>query len=306
MSLSDELRSELAAIEPRRECDALAELSGLAHTAGTLHLLGRRRVSLHLDLSSSAVARRSFSLLRRFSLESEIRTYPRTAFDRATRYQLHVAGGDRALQVLHEAGILSAGLAPLQTPPARVVERKCCRGAFLRGALLGAGSLSGPPSPHLEARFATAAGAGFLARVASREDARLAVVDRGPHAAAYAKASEAIAGALALAGASELALVFEERAVVAATRSRANRLANADHANLLRTSRAAHAQALAVRALRRKHRLESLPEPLREIARLRLEHPSASLRELADECAESTSKATVHRRLQKLVELAEA
>jgi len=67
MSLSEDLRNELAAITPRRECDVLAELSGLAHTAGTVHLLGGRRVSVHFDLASSAVARRGFSLLRTHS-----------------------------------------------------------------------------------------------------------------------------------------------------------------------------------------------------------------------------------------------
>ena len=58
--LSEELRDELAAIDPRSECDRLAELSGLFHTAGSVHLRGRGAVSLHLDLASSAVARRLF------------------------------------------------------------------------------------------------------------------------------------------------------------------------------------------------------------------------------------------------------
>jgi cell division protein WhiA len=115
---------------------------------------------------------------------------------------------------------------------------------------------------------------------------------------------DAIAGALALAGASDLALVFEEQAVVADTKSRANRLANADHANLVRTSSAAHEQIGAVRILRRAGRLEALPAPLKEIAALRIRHPSLSLRELALECGSPTSKAAVHRRLRKLVELA--
>jgi cell division protein WhiA len=304
MSLSEDLRNELAAIDPGRECDVLAELSGLAHTAGTAHLLGRHRVSLHFDVASSAVARRGFRLLRRFGIESEIRTYHRRAFDRAMRYQLHVAGADRTLQVLHEAGILTAQLAPLERPPRRVVARPCCRGAYLRGAFLGSGSLSGPRTPHLEVRFASAEGAGFVVDLVARDDVQLSVVDRARHAAAYAKGAEAIAGALALAGASDLALVFEERAVVGVTRSRANRLANADHANLVRTSRAAHAQLRAVRALRRDGRLKALPPPLREIAALRLRHPSFSLRELALECSRPTSKAAVHRRLRKLVELA--
>jgi cell division protein WhiA len=304
MSLSDDLRNELAAITPHRDCDILAELSGLAHTAGTVHLLGGRRVAVHFDVAGSAVARRGFSLLRRFDIESEIRTYTQRAFGQATRYQLHFPGADHALQVLYEAGILSARLAPLDRPPARVVSRSCCRGAYLRGLLLGSGSLSGPRSPHLEIRFASVEGAAFLAETVAREDVQPAIIDRGRHVAAYVKGADAIAGALALAGANDLALVFEEQAVVSDTKSRANRLANADHANLVRTSRAAHEQISAVRALDRAGRLERLPAPLHEIAVLRLRHPSLSLRELALECERPASKAAVHRRLRKLVELA--
>ena len=300
MSLSDDLRNELAAIAPRQECDRLAELSGLFHAAGTVHLRGRGEVAVHLDLASSAVARRAFSLLRGFGVESEIRTYRRRAFDRETRYQLHVAGGPHAVQVLHEAGVLTAALAPLERPPKRVVARSCCRAAYLRGALLGAGSLSGPRSPHLELRAATVEGAEFLAGLAASEGVRLAVADRDRHAVAYAKGAEAIADALAAAGASNAVLVLEERAVIGATRAAANRLANADHANLVRTGRAAHQQ---LRALHRLD-LDALPPQLREIADLRLRHPTLSLRELALRCDPPATKSAAHRRLQRLVRLA--
>jgi cell division protein WhiA len=300
MSLSDDLRNELAGIAPRQQCDRLAELSGLFHAAGTVHLRGRGEVAVHLDLASSAVARRAFSLLRGFGVASEIRTYRQRAFERETRYQLHVAGGPHAVQVLHEAGVLTAGLAPLERPPKRVVARSCCRAAYLRGALLGAGSLSGPRSPHLELRAASVEGAEFLAGLAAAEGVRLGVADRGRHAVAYAKGAEAIAGVLAVAGASDAVLVFEERAVLGATRAAANRLANADHANLVRTSRAAHAQ---LRALRRLD-LDTLPPKLREIADLRLRHPTLSLRELALRCDPPATKSAAHRRLQRLVRLA--
>ena len=301
MSLSEDLRNELAAIAPRQECDRLAELSGLFHAAGTVHLRGRGEVSVHLDMVSSAVARRAFSLLRGFGVESEIRTYRRRAFDRGTRYQLHVPGDGHALQVLNEAGVLTAGLAPLERPPKRVVARACCRSAYLRGALLGGGSLSGPRSPHLELRAATVAGAEFLAGLAAKEGGRLTISDRGRHAVAYAKGAEAIADVLAAAGASDAVLVLEERAVLGATRAAANRLANADHANLVRTSRAAHAQ---LRALERLD-LDELPPKLREIAELRLRHPTLSLRELALKCEPPATKSATHRRLRKLVRLAE-
>jgi DNA-binding protein WhiA len=303
MSLSEELRRELAQIAPSADCDRLAELSGLFHSAGRLHLRGRGEVALHLDVAESAVVRRAFRLLREVGVRSEIRTYKQRAFDGATRYQLHVEGGEGALHALHEAGIVDVRNAPLERPPRRVVRRACCRRAYLRGALLGGGSLTGPRSAHLEIRATGVAGAVFLAELARREGVRLGVLERARHAVAYAKGADAIGGVLAAAGASDAVLVFAESAVVGATRARANRLANADHANLVRTARAAHRQAQAARRLATAGRLDTLPPRLREAAELRLRHPSLSLRELAAKCRPPATKAALHRRLNRIVEL---
>jgi DNA-binding protein WhiA len=304
MALSEELRSELAAIDPERACCGLAEISALFHSAGSVHLRGRGQVARHLDLSTSSVARRAFSLLRGLGIRSEIRTYRRRSFDRATRYQLHVQGDQAALARLVEAGVLDKRHAPLERPPKRVVSRSCCRGAYLRGAFLGGGSLSGPRSPHLELRTTSVEGAEFLRWVAGAAAARLGVHDRGRHAVAYAKGLDDIESVLTLAGASDTVLAFEERSVVAAARAEANRLANADHANLVRTSRAAQAQLEAVRALQREGALEELPDRLHEVARLRLRYPQLPLRELAAKCEPPTTKASVHRRLRRLQDLA--
>jgi DNA-binding protein WhiA len=300
LQLSEDLRDELAAIAPDSDCDRLAELSGLFHVAGSVHLRGRGIVDVHLDLVSSAVARRAFSLLRACGVESEIRTYHRQAFDHATRYQLHVEGTPHAYETLHRAGVLDASHRPLERPPQRVTARRCCRGAYLRGALLGAGSLSGPRDPHLEIRSAEVEGARFIAEVAAKVGAELHVLERPRHAVAYAKGAETIADVLIAAGASDVVLVFEENAVMAATRSDANRLANADHANLVRTSRAAHAQLEAVRKLD----VDSLPDDLRELASLRIRHPTLSIAELARRCRPPITKASAYRRLRRLVDLA--
>ena len=302
MSLSEDLRHELAGIAPARDCDRLAELSGLAHTAGSLHLRGRGQIALHLDLASPAAARRAFSLLRELGVTSEIRTYQRHAFDRETRYQLHVEGDGRALDVLRDAGV---GSASLDRPPKRVVGRACCRAAYLRGALLGGGTLSGPRAPHLEVRTTSREGAEFVAEIAERAGVRMQVLDKGRHAVAYAKGSGPIADALAAAGARDAVLVFEEQAVMGATKARANRLANADHANLVRTSRAAQEQIRAVKRLERSGGLGSLPPNLAEMARLRLRYPALSLRELAAKCSPPATKSTAQRRLSRLVQLGE-
>ena len=296
--LSDDLRNELAAIAPMRRCCRLAELSALFHAAGAWHLRGGA-LAVHLDLSSPAAARRAFALLRELGVRSEIRTYRRRAFDRATRYQLHVDVERTALTTLREAGVLSPSGGPLERPPKRVVGRSCCRGAYLRGALLGGGSLSGLRSLHLELRTATPQGAESIAEVAAREDVQLSVGERRSYALAYAKGHEAVAGVLALAGAGETTLRLEEDAVLAATRANANRLANADEANLVRTARAAHAQLEAIRSLD----VGSLPPALAEIAELRLRHPSASLRELGAKARPPITKAAAHRRLRAVVNM---
>jgi cell division protein WhiA len=305
VTASEDLRNELASIAPTRGCCRLAEVSALFHSAGTVHLRGRGELALHLDLASPAGARRAFALLRELGIRSEIRTYRRRAFDRATRYQLHVQGDERALAVLVEAGVLSGRHAPLERPPKRVVGRACCRGAYLRGAMLGGGSISGPRSPHLELRTTSREGAEFLRSVAASDEIAVAVLDRGRYALAYAKGLDTIEALLAAAGATDAVLALEERAVVASTRAEANRLANADHANLVRTSRAAQAQLEALRALQSTGGLDRLPDRLHEVARLRLRNPTLSLRELAAKCDPPATKASVHRRLRKLQELAE-
>ena len=239
--------------------------------------------------------------MRESGIRSEIRTYRRRAFDTATRYQLHVAGDADTLDVLVAAGVVDRRHAPLELPPRKVVSRSCCRAAYLRGAFLGAGSLSLGRSPHIELRTASLDAAALLVRLAHAEGVELSIADRSTHALAYAKSWEAIESLLAVMGASETVLALEERAVVAETRSRANRLANADHANLVRTNRSALRQLAAIARLD----LDTVPDPLRDVAELRLRHPNESLRELAARADPPLTKAAVQRRLRRLEELAE-
>jgi cell division protein WhiA len=305
-ALLADARAELAAVTPERRCDRLAEISALFHTAGTVHLLGRGELRFHLDLAESSVARRAFAILRALRVESEIRTYNRRSFDRSARTQLLVDGTVHAIDVLTEAGVLSRDGLPLDRPPGRVVARACCRSAYLRGAFLGAGSLSGPRSPHLEVRTPLHAGAAFVRSVASAADVRMRVIDRESHSAAYAKSWDAIEAFLSVAGAAATVLGLEERALVAGLRADANRLANADHANLVRQSRSARAQLDAARALREEGGLERLPHSLAAAAELRLRHPSLSLRELAARADPPVTKAAMAGRLARLVDLAHA
>jgi DNA-binding protein WhiA len=130
------------------------------------------------------------------------------------------------------------------------------------------------------------------------------VIDRDSHSAAYAKSWDAIEGYFSVAGAADTVLALEERALVAGLRADANRLANADHANLVRQSRSARAQLDAARALLEMGALDDLAPTLRAAAELRLRNPSLSLRELAAKADPPVSKAAMAGRLARLVTLA--
>ena len=122
----------------------------------------------------------------------------------------------------------------------------------------------------------TLVGSPRLAGLAEAEGCRLSVTERRGQGLAYAKGGEAIVDLLALVGAGQTALLLDEHAVLAGTRSEANRMANADAANVGRVVRASREQIDAIEALAG----HVLPPHLAEVAELRLRHPSLSLAEL--------------------------
>ena len=306
VSLSDDLRHELAAITPRSACDRLAELSGLFHSAGSVHLKGSGEVSVHLDVVDSAVARRAFSLLRAFGVGSEIRTYRRRAFEGGTRYQLHVAGDDRALQVLHEAGVLELAVDAARAPAASVSSRVPAAGRRTSVAPSSAAARSAGRVLHISRSAAQSSeGAKFLSRIAEEEGARLSVLDRGRHAVAYAKGLEAIADVLALAGAGR------RRSLVRRARRHGGDESLAPTGLRTPTMRISSARAVPPTNNCRPSSVCVAPVssrscrcPLQEIAELRERHPTLSLRELALKCRPVATKTAVHRRLRKLQQLA--
>ena len=303
MSFADEVRAELTEALPKVQHCRLAQLCGLLRFAGAFHLRAGGEVSVDCDLASAATARRTIALLRGLGASCEVRTYNERRFGRRARFVVAVGTDARSLQLLHEAGVLSASLAPGSEVPRRVLARSCCRRAFMRGAFLAAGSLSGPRSEaHLEVRTTRAEAARELASVALQEGFELGVHEGPRYVIAYSKRAEVVRGMLAAMGAHSSELRLEEEDVMRWARERANRLTNADGANLRRQAAAADRQRRAIEALGGP---DALPRELRLVAELRLAHPEATLAEIAAELAPGVSRDAVAGRLRRIVERAE-
>jgi len=109
---------------------------------------------------------------------------------------------------------------------------------------------------------------------------------------------------LAVLGAHDACLRWEEHAVLGTVRESANRLANCDEANAKRAAAAAERQASAARCLMASSAWASVPASLREVAELRLRYPYLSLQELASRAHSPLSKSALNHRLRRLLALA--
>jgi DNA-binding protein WhiA len=291
-------RRELVERPPRRICCRRSFLSGFVRHAGTLEV-SSGGLAVRAETADAAAARLAFGLVRSLGADAQIASFREPRFERRNRVVVRVEGG-HGLQLMHEIGVLSAGLEPLPGPPRRVVARACCRGSYLRGAFVAAGSVSSPRAAgHLEIRAADHEPAAALVRIAAAEGVAMAVVQRTSHAAAYAKSKQAIRDLLAVMGAHDAVLAFEEAGVMAATRERANRVTNFDRANLARLGGAARAQREAIAALD----IDGLDARLRQVAELRLRHPHLSLAELGRRARPPLPKSTVAGRMRELTAL---
>jgi len=150
VSFTQDVKRELAAIVPTESHCARAQLSGLLFAAGTFEIASGGQYTVRVSSRLPAVARSVLSLLRPMGTHAELRTADTPPA--GLRYEVVLGDDPRHLQVLNEAGVLSDSFQVQLGVPARIVARRCCRVAFVRGAFLGCGSIS-PPGSAVHAEF---------------------------------------------------------------------------------------------------------------------------------------------------------
>ena len=205
---------------------------------------------------------------------------------------------------LEEMGILCDGSLALGIDP-KLVRRDCCAIAYLRGAFLGGGFVADPHGDfHFELTAENEQLAEDLVSLMARFGIEARVAQRRGTYAVYLKGAEPIVTFLALVGAHRALLRTEDVRIIKSMRNDVNRLVNAEMANQAKTTEAAMSQVEAIELLASTRGLETLPPALQELARLRLENPDVSLRELGELAEPPLSKSAVYHRVRRLEELA--
>jgi DNA-binding protein WhiA len=298
-----DVKLELGTIVPTAEHCRRAQLSGIFFGAGVFEISAGGHFGVRLSLGLPATARHVLGMLKGFGVESSLRTVD--AAPRGLRYEVILGDEARDLQLLNELGVLSDDLRVQMTVPRRLVERRCCLAAFLRGLFIGCGSISAPGAPvHVELTVENAGLAEQVCGLLGRLDLPFKLTERDRNVACYSKRSQTAADLLAVLGAHEACLRWEEHAVLGTVRESANRLANCDEANARRAAAAAERQADAARRLMASPAWPALPDALREVAELRLRYPYLSLQELGGRANPPLSKSALNHRLRRLAALA--
>ena len=305
MSFSGKVKEELAGqFSPARHCQ-VAEMAALL--CGCENLPDGNR-KLWIQTENEAVARKSFTLLRKtFNIETAIVIREGSHLKRGKVYLVEVADPQRAEEILQGTKLSvnnKTGL--LEMDNSLVVQMNCCKRAFIRGTFLSSGSISDPEKGyHFEIVCPDRGKAEQLQGIIRSFHVEAKIVVRKKSYVVYVKEGAQIVDMLAIMEANVALMDLENIRILKEMRNSVNRKVNCETANINKTVNAAVKQIEDIRLLEEKVGLESLSEGLEEIARLRLQYPEATLKELGLMLNPQVGKSGVNHRLRKLSLLAD-
>lgn len=304
MSFASEMKNELTRIEVDEE-NAKAELSALIRMNGALSLSNQQFV-INVQTENATTARRIYSLIKKvFNVEVELLVRKKMKLKKNNIYICRIKV--RAREILDELGILKSGVFTHEIDEALIHDDEMRR-SYLRGAFLAGGSVNNPEtsSYHLEIFSLYEDHSEGITQLMNKYDLNAKHLERKKGSIAYLKEAEKISDFLSLIGGYQALLKFEDVRIVRDMRNSVNRLVNCETANLNKTVSASMKHVESIRLIDQEIGLDNLPERLREIARLRIEHQEVSLKELGEMMTSGNiSKSGVNHRLRKLNEMAD-
>lgn len=307
MSFSGDVKEELSKLTSGGRHCRLAETAAILSLCGKIIFTENDRCFVKIQTENLPVARKYFTLLKKaFNIRAEVSVRKGRE---ARSYSVVVCKDHEARRLLRDTCLLNSDgdiCECMSLIHNRLLKQNCCRRAFIRGAFLAAGSVSDPKkSYHFEIACASGEKAEQIKELLAcfRIDAKTVI--RKKHYVVYVKEGSQIVELLGLMGAHVSLMQLENVRIVKEVRNSVNRKVNCETANLNKTVSAAVRQLEDIRCIEAMVGLHKLNGSLEEIARLRLEHPDASLMELGDMLSPKVGKSGVNHRLRRLSQIAE-
>lgn len=186
-----------------------------------------------------------------------------------------------------------------------LIERACCKQAFVKGAFLAAGSITDPEKGyHFEIVSYSESHAVLIMDIMKSFDIESKMVMRKKSYVVYIKDGSMIVDLLNVMGAHISLMNMENVRILKDVRNSINRKVNCETANLNKTVHAAVKQLEDIRYIESTKGLKFLPDNLRQVASIRLEEPEMSLKDLGEKLNPPLGKSGVNHRLRKISDIA--
>ncbi|MBE6629243.1 MAG: DNA-binding protein WhiA [Ruminococcaceae bacterium] len=191
-------------------------------------------------------------------------------------------------------------------PPKLVCQH--CAGHFLRGLIISCGSATDPTKAyHLEFRLSNPEKVPFLADFFEKQGWHAGCRTlKGGGLGIYFKNSVIMEEILTMTGSNKALFDLMNAKIEREIRNSENRVTNCETSNIARAVDASARIRDAITFLMATDRLAALSGELRETANLRMEHPTASMKELAHLHNPPITKSGLNHRLQKILAAGEA
>lgn len=305
MSFASETKKELTNLEVK-SCCSKAELSALIRMNGSLSF-SNRKLTLDIQTENAAIARRIYTLIKKsYAASVELLVRKKMRLKKNNVYIVRLV--DQARVILEDLKILKEDFSFIHDISSELIKKKCCKRSYLRGAFLAGGSINNPEtsSYHVEIFSLYKEHNESLCELMNMFHLNGKTLERKKGFITYLKEAEKITEFLSVIGAHNALLRFEDVRIVRDMRNSVNRLVNCETANLNKTIGAAIRQVENIRLIEEVVGLDTLPEKLREIARLRVDYQDVTLKELGEMVSGGKiSKSGINHRLRKIDEIAD-
>ena len=305
MSFSSKVKEELS-----RECNSprhccIAETAAIISMCGKVIFDEKDRVRIEIHTENVTVARKYFTLLKKtYNINTDISIRHSSSLNKSRSYILSVNDDETARKILMTCRLMKPfGVIEedFSISDSLIIQRECCKRAFIRGAFLASGSVSDPVKTyHFEIVCLSEAKAKQLQMIMETFNINARVIKRRKYFVVYVKDSSQVVDLLNIMGAYNALMDMENVRIVKDMRNNVNRKVNCETANINKTVSAAVKQIEDIRFIQMSSAFDELPESLQEMAELRVRYPEATLAELGQLLDTPVGKSGVNHRLKKI------
>lgn len=294
MSFSLNVKKEIYNIINNRHC-AIAELSAIVDFCADISYN-----PLFISISSeNKLLLDKFQNIIKFIFGENVNILT----DRGKTYKIFIEDKELIHKIFN---IINKNLYEEELFSSLIVNKICCKRAYIRGAFLSIGYICSPEKNyHLEFICNTYKQAQNLQNLINFFEIDAKIIEKKENFIVYIKEAEQIVELLNIIEAHKALLELENIRIFKEVRNNVNRIVNCETANLNKIVSAGIKQKENIEFIKNTVGLDYLPKQLKEIAILRMENPDISLQELSQMTSPCISKSGVNHRLKKISIIAE-